>query len=136
VVGAPFIDPHVLTRELASHDHPGLTLRPVRFVPTFDKWQGQACGGIALHIVDPKQVRPVRFTVDLLSTVCRLYPDHFAWLPPPYEYERDKPPIDILYGSARLREALQGPGEPEVSELSAVDALAWWERVREFRIYE
>ena len=33
----------------------------------------------------------------------RAAPDRFAWREPPYEYEHDKLPIDILVGSDRLR---------------------------------
>jgi uncharacterized protein YbbC (DUF1343 family) len=89
VCGAPFIDPFALVRELEAYPHPGLALRPIRFVPTFDKWQGQSCGGVALHVVDAEAVRSVAFTVSLLSVVKKLYPGDFAWLPPPYEYERE-----------------------------------------------
>ena len=31
-------------------------------------------------------------------------PDFDLWLTPPYEYEREKMPIDILSGDSRLRE--------------------------------
>src|SRR5262245_11807688 len=37
VVGAPFIDPQRLCDELKSAELPGLAIRPIRFVPTFDK---------------------------------------------------------------------------------------------------
>ena len=30
----------------------------------------------------------------------------FLWRDPPYEYEYTRPPIDILYGSDRLRRAI------------------------------
>ena len=33
-------------------------------------------------------------------------PARFAWREPPYEYEHEKQPIDILYGSDRLRSTL------------------------------
>jgi uncharacterized protein YbbC (DUF1343 family) len=108
-------------------------LRPVRFVPTFDKWQGQSCGGVALHVVDPWAFRPVATTLALLARVRKLYPGNFAWLPPPYEYETVKPPIDILFGSPRLRERLDQP-EPitqeEIERLTAYDEAAWRERKR------
>jgi uncharacterized protein YbbC (DUF1343 family) len=105
VVGAPFVDPHQLFYALKAPDPPGLAIRPIQFVPTFDKWKGQSCGGIALHIVDPRAVRSVAMTLQILAAVCRLWPEQFAWLPPPYEYEREKMPIDILFGSAKLRTA-------------------------------
>ena len=33
------------------------------------------------------------------------------WREPPYEYEHDKQPIDILYGSDRLRTAIDAGGD-------------------------
>ena len=35
-------------------------------------------------------------------------PDRFKWRDPPYEYEADKMPIDILAGSSELREQIEG----------------------------
>jgi uncharacterized protein YbbC (DUF1343 family) len=136
VCGAPFIDPHALVRELARFDHPGLRLRPLRFVPTFDKWCGQRCGGVALHVVDPPAVRSVVTSIALLASVRKLYPRDFAWLPPPYEYEAVRPPIDILFGSPRLRERLDRPEAltpAEVPALTACDETAWQARVRAIR---
>ena len=138
VVGAPFIDPYVLAQEIASHRHLGLAVRPVRFLPTFDKWKGQTCSGIAIHIVDPLKLQPVQFTIDVLATVRRLYPAEFAWLPPPYEYETEKQPIDILYGSAMLRDTLQGEAlsDEELRELASVDQASWQEGVAGVLLYE
>jgi uncharacterized protein YbbC (DUF1343 family) len=136
VAGAPFIDPFALTQELERFHHPGLRLRPIRFVPTFDKWRGQSCGGVALHVVDRPAVRSVSTTIALIASVCKLYPREFAWLPPPYEYEAVKPPIDILFGSPRLRERLARP-EPvttvEIAELTAFDEAAWQRRLARCR---
>jgi len=138
VAGAPFVNAHQLLDELQRFDHPGLTLRPIRFVPTFDKWRGERCGGIALHVIDPQAVRSVATTVSLLDAVRRLYPRDFAWLPPPYEYERDKPPIDILFGSPGLRQRLAdaqplSPGE--VGQLTAFDETDWLRRTSSVRLY-
>jgi uncharacterized protein YbbC (DUF1343 family) len=145
VVGAPFIDPERLLNELAplvsasrTPTPLGLALRPIRFVPTFDKWKGKCCGGVALHVVDPPAVRSVAMILHILAAVHRLWPRDFAWLPPPYEYEREKMPIDILYGSARLREALDldstKPSD-SLAELSVVDEAAWWQRVQPYVLY-
>jgi uncharacterized protein YbbC (DUF1343 family) len=138
VVGAPFIDPHELAQALANADLPGLAIRPIRFVPTFDKFQGLRCGGIALHIVDPPAVRSVTATLHLLAAVRRSYPNDFAWLPPPYEYEREKMPIDILFGSSRLRQAFESefaPSNATIKELAYLDETAWWRRVDPYLLY-
>jgi uncharacterized protein YbbC (DUF1343 family) len=49
----------------------------------------------------------------------RQSPERFAWRDPPYEYEHVKPPIDILYGSDRLRTAVD-------AGRSADDIRATW----------
>jgi uncharacterized protein YbbC (DUF1343 family) len=137
VAGTPWIDPHALLAELARFDHPGLLLRPIYFVPTFDKWQGERCGGIALHVVDPPAVRSVGTTIALLAAVRKLYPRDFAWLPPPYEYERDKPPIDILFGSPALRQRLDSeqPLLPaEIAELTRLNEADWKRRAAACRL--
>jgi uncharacterized protein YbbC (DUF1343 family) len=139
VVGAPFIDPDALARELAVLALPGVRIRPVRFVPTFDKWQGQECGGVVLHVVDAPAVRSLALTIAILAVVRKLYPVDFACLRPPYEYEREKMPIDILYGSPALRERLMSD-EPvsaaTIDELAALDAASWWHRVRPHLLYD
>jgi uncharacterized protein YbbC (DUF1343 family) len=138
VCGAPFVDPHRLMAELAHYDHPGLNLRSMRFVPTFEKWRGQRCGGVAFHVANPHAVRSVATSVALLAAARKLYPHGFAWLPPPYEYEHIKPPIDILFGSPRLRERL-AKNEPllpaEIGELISFDKAAWAKRTASCRLY-
>jgi uncharacterized protein YbbC (DUF1343 family) len=32
----------------------------LRFRPTFDKWSGESCGGVFLHVTDPEAFRPYR----------------------------------------------------------------------------
>jgi hypothetical protein len=64
--------------------------------------------------------------VAVLEAMRAAGPGAFAWREPPYEYEYVKPPIDILYGSAALRQALDG-GTP-AAEL----VKSWADRVRPF----
>jgi uncharacterized protein YbbC (DUF1343 family) len=138
VAGAPYVDPYRLCQALDEADLPGVRFLPIRFVPTFDKWAHQACGGVSLHITDRRGFRPFRTTVALLAAVRRTWPDDFAWLPPPYEYETVRLPIDILFGSSRLRESLDRGGDcgPEdLDALSAVDADKWRRHTADCRLY-
>ena len=80
---------------------------PTRFLPTFDKWQDRRCEGVALRVLNPARVRSFEATIRLLMTIAERWPDDFQLLPPPYEYETKKMPIDILYGKADLRLAMQ-----------------------------
>ncbi len=139
ICGAPFIDPDRLTGALCELALPGVIFRPIRFQPTFDKWSQQSCGGVALHVTDPDAYQPYRTAVGILAAVHSMWPDPFQFLPPPYEYEYHKPPIDILSGSARLREALQSSDRLSASEiegLAQVDTRAWWRRVEPYLLYD
>jgi len=103
IIGAPWIDGERLASEMNERQLPGVHFRPVFFEPTFQKHARQTCGGCQLHVTDRKKFQPVRTAVELLDEFRQENPDRFAWRNPPYEYEHDKEPIDILYGSDRLR---------------------------------
>ncbi|MFV2066631.1 MAG: exo-beta-N-acetylmuramidase NamZ domain-containing protein [Pirellulales bacterium] len=137
VIGAPFIDPPRLIEAIGAYDLPGVVFRPIRFEPTFHKWCGTSCGGLHLHVVDRRAMRPYRTAVALLAAIGRLWPDAFAWTAPPYEYETEKRPIDILAGSPGLREAIDaGLGPDEVSELAHGDQQDdWWAEVDDALLY-
>ncbi len=106
--GAPYLDPRELARTVGRQIGPGATLRPCYFEPTFQKHAGVTCGGGQVHVHDRDRFEPVRAAVALLAAVRSLAPDDFAWRLPPYEYEEELMPIDILWGHDGLRTALDG----------------------------
>jgi uncharacterized protein YbbC (DUF1343 family) len=61
-------------------------------------------------VLDRSSFQPLRTTVELLDEFRRQDPARFAWREPPYEYEHEKQPIDILYGSSGLRHTLDENG--------------------------
>jgi uncharacterized protein YbbC (DUF1343 family) len=134
--GAPFVDPEALRDALEEAGVRDFVARPVRFEPTFQKHRGRSCGGVFLHALDPREVRPYRASVALLAAVRRLWPDGFEWLPPPYEYETEQMPIDILSGGDRLRRSIDaGRAERELDGLCAADVAGWTEEVRRHLLY-
>ena len=82
---------------------PGVHFRPAVFEPTFQKHARDTCGGCQIHVTDRRAFKPLRTAVEMLEEFRQRDPARFAWREPPYEYEHEKPPIDILYGSDRLR---------------------------------
>ncbi|APZ92051.1 exo-beta-N-acetylmuramidase NamZ family protein [Fuerstiella marisgermanici] len=138
VVGAPFLDPTELLRLVNRWDHPGVGLMPVHFRPTFDKWKDASCGGLAIHVQDAAAVRSFELTVAIIAAAAELASDQDLWLPPPYEYEYHKPPIDILYGHDRYRTAANKgltQNEHSMLSLAACDEDAWWSRCEPFLMY-
>jgi uncharacterized protein YbbC (DUF1343 family) len=114
LIGAPWIDGERLTDEMNAKQLPGAQFRPVVFEPTFHKHAKETCGGCQVHVTDRRSFAPVRAGVELIAALRRQAPDRFAWRNPPYEYEHDKWPIDILYGSDRLRTTIDTGGDPSV----------------------
>ena len=97
-----------------------MALRPCHFEPTFQKHQGEVCGGAQLHVTSRERVRSVRAAVALLAACRSVGPDPFPWRPPPYEYEETLMPIDILWGHDGLRMGIEaGAGPDEI--LAGVD---------------
>lgn len=130
IFGLPGLDPDALVARLAARDLPGARFRPLHFQPTFQKHAGALCGGAQIHVADPHAYRPVRTAVEILAAVRALAPDAFAWNPPPYEYETEKLPIDVLAGGPELREALETGADPrELCAAWDVQAAAFGARL-------
>ena len=106
LIGAPWLDGERLAARMNSYGLPGVHFRPVYFEPTFQKHAKQTCGGCQIHVLDRASFAPVRTAVVLMAECRRQDPARYQWREPPYEYEHDKQPIDILYGLSSLREAL------------------------------
>lgn len=104
--GAPFLDGRHLCAELNSLRLPGVFFRPVTFQPTFQKHAGQVCEGGFIHVIDRLSFRPVLTAVAILRQIRQDFGDALHWQDPPYEYEYEKLPIDILAGNTWLREAI------------------------------
>jgi len=107
LVGAPWLDGHAWAGALERLGLPGVAFRPTRFIPTFHKWAGRACGGVQIHVTDRERFKPFLTTLGMLATAQRLGRRRFAWKRPPYEFERRKLPIDILLGTDTIRRALE-----------------------------
>jgi uncharacterized protein YbbC (DUF1343 family) len=98
IFGAPFVDAESLCQELNGLNLPGVFFRENYFQPTFNKFAGELCGGAQIHVLDRNVYRSFQTGVEIVRCIRRLYPEKFAWKQPPYEYEQEKLPIQILLG--------------------------------------
>jgi uncharacterized protein YbbC (DUF1343 family) len=111
LIGAPWIDGERLADAMNAKRLPGVHFRGVFFEPTFQKHAKQTCGGCQIHVLDRRPFRPIRTIVELIAEFRAQSPARFAWREPPYEYEHEKQPIDILFGSDQLRKTIDSGGD-------------------------
>jgi len=105
--GAPDVDAVKLCHGLNDQRLGGVVFRPAWFQPTFQKHAGRRVGGFQMHVTDRHSFAPVRTTVAVLAAFRAALGDRFRWRTEEYEFVRDKPAIDILFGSDRERFALE-----------------------------
>lgn len=125
-VGAPYISASDLAAHLNGLGLPGVFFRPAYFQPTFQKWAGAMCGGVQLHVTDRSAFEPYLAGIAAISAVRGMYPDRFAWRDPPYEYETEKLPIEILCGGPEIPRSIEN-GTP-LSEIRA----SWQSELAQF----
>jgi hypothetical protein len=106
LVGAPWMAAERCADALNRLELPGVHFRPAVFEPTFHKHAKTSCGGCQIHVVDRGAFRPVETGVAVIEVLRAAGGGAFAWREPPYEYEYEKQPIDILAGSPELREQI------------------------------
>ena len=103
LLGAPFLDGFRWAERLGRLHLPGVRFRPLSFLPMFQKFARQSCGGVQLHVTNRAAFRPYRTGVALLHVARELAPADFAWRTEVYEFVKDPPAIDLLTGSAAVR---------------------------------
>jgi uncharacterized protein YbbC (DUF1343 family) len=111
LIGAPFIKPNDLISELDTLQHPGVRIKPVSFIPVSTpgkserpKYENITCYGIRLILEDPGYFKPVDFSIKLLYTLHKLYPEKL-------KFKADH--FDKLYGTGTVREMLNSDKTPD-----------------------
>ena len=136
LVGAPWIEAERFAREMNELGLPGAYFRPAVFEPTFQKHAKSACGGCQIHVTERAAFRPVLTGAALIQMFRRFNPEKFSWRQPPYEYEHDKLPIDILAGSDALRQQVDaGLAPTAIADSWRTDEAAFRDLRRPFLLY-
>ncbi len=124
--GAPFLDTDKIAAFALKEGVSGCVLRPVVFEPTAHKWQGLACRGFHIHVTEPDAYDPYTVSLILLQAILYHHRDRFEWKPPPYEYEKEKLPFDLITGDDSIRKRL------EAFESVAAIRKDWSEQTADF----
>jgi uncharacterized protein YbbC (DUF1343 family) len=105
--GAPFINAEKLKKNLVDRNIPGCIFRIHNFIPAFNKFCGESCNGMQIHVTEPEKYYPVSVAMEILSAIIETSPESsLQFNLPPYEYEKKLIPFDILSGDSGMREAI------------------------------
>lgn len=117
IFGAPFLDLKAIRSRLHPRALRGCHLQDTVFRPMFHKWKEESCAGFTIYVLSPLNFRPYFTSLALLEAILGVHQDRFAWRPPPYEYEFERLPIDLILGDGSIRQGLErGAGLDELTE--------------------
>jgi len=134
--GAPFLDSEQYAHALNSEGIAGASFRAHGFLPTFQKHQGEDCGGVQLHVTDRQSFRSMEAGVAAIIQARRLAPDAFSWREEAYEFVDDVPAIDLLFGTNVIREAIEaGASTKDVMHMMTDDLDKFEERREPYLLY-
>lgn len=110
--GAPFINSVKLKKNLDNRKIKGCVFRQHDFIPTFHKFHGELCYGIQIHITDIEKFEPVATALDIFDAIIETSEqESLKFKMPPYEYEYNLMPFDILSGDSGMRNTLISRGD-------------------------
>lgn len=144
IFGAPGFDiPRILAEmnSMAPSWLEGCILRPAFYEPTFHKFKGELVSAMQVHVDGPfyhhKKFKPYRLANLFLKAVHRVHPQFDLWRKPPYEYEAELMPIDILSGHDQLRRWVEDERGlvPEWDRSLRQDEESWEKDRRDYLLY-
>ena len=144
VLGFPKMQAQKVLKAMTSMAHTwlkGCVLREEFFQPVFDKFQNQVCSALRIYAIqpfyNPREFSPLRLTALFLKCVREVHPEKDWLKPPPYEYEYEKWPLDILSGDDFLRKWIADPhaSTKDLEEKLSIEEQGWKEQRKNFLLY-
>jgi uncharacterized protein YbbC (DUF1343 family) len=133
LLGAPWIDGERFAAELNALKLPGVYFRPMSYKPFYGTHKGEMCGGVQIHLLDPRLAPWTAIQFYAAEVLHGLYPDHdiFATATPEGQAGFDK-----TMGESSTREYLR-QGKPVKALLDSwrQDDEAFLKRRRQYLLY-
>ena len=115
MIGSPYITSKAVISELKHYNFEGVELKDTSYIPneipnmaSSPKYENKKCNGIIIKVTNRNIFQPIDFTVTLIYTINKLYPEDLTF--------RERA-IDRLWGSSSFREAiLSGKNPNEIIE--------------------
>ncbi len=130
IVGHPKIEPfsfymNHLYKVIKNSKLEGFVLRPITFLPTFNKNTDEVCGGFQIHVTNKETFKPWRTGQLILRELYHHLGNDFKWKEPPYEYNYKHKPIDIINGTDKLRQWVENN--------ESIEMLDSFEKIDEYK---
>jgi len=127
--GAPFINNDKLRKNINQRKMPGCAFRIHNFIPTFNKFKGELCNGLQIHVTAPEKYCPVSTALEIFDAIIETSANGaMLFNLPPYEYEYNLFPFDILSGDSGMRKSLIN------HQSVTVEKERWKNEIDKFRI--
>lgn len=119
----------------------GCFLRQVFFQPTFHKHANTLTPGFEIitegSFYDPVSFKPYLLIAAVLKAIRQNHPELKLWTDPPYEYEYEKTPVDVITGGKTFREWVESE-DSSVSDLDdkiKSDVILWKKEAEQYYLY-
>lgn len=136
IFGAPFF--RILMTDWADRWnalHPEAILRPLIFIPTFHKYEGEYCYGFQLHPCSA-EYHSLWYSLKMIRNIRSVVED-FSWREGPYETGSDRKAIELLAGDDLLIGYLNGKeNERTVREKLIEEERKWIDHCRTYLLYK
>ena len=116
LLGAPWIDSRKLAQYLNERGIQGVRFLPTDFQPSSNRFQGEACHGVQIVLLDRQALDSPQMGVEIAAAMFKLFPTQF-------KLEDTLP----LIGSRRVVDAIRAGQDPRSI------ALEWQDALRQFR---
>lgn len=135
IIGHPKFDPWKYESHMESifkeANLSGFKLRPLHFMPTFQKHKGMSTGGFQIHVTDRQKFQPWRVCQILCREFKYILGNDFKYKEDPYEYEYDKNPVDLINGDERLRSWYESRGDLKFLDEIEAEGMSEFKKKRE-----
>jgi uncharacterized protein YbbC (DUF1343 family) len=110
-IGAPWVDPQKVMKQLSAFEMSGVACSEVEFVPkeipgiaSEPKYEGKECRGVRISVIDRNAIQPVRIGVAILAAFKRAHPAEVIF--------RNRR-FDVLTGTSDVRKMLDRGAHPD-----------------------
>ena len=131
---------HWLT-EKAPEAIKGCFLRQVFFQPTFHKHANMLTPGFEIitegSFYDPVSFKPYLLIASVLKAIRQYHPELKLWIDPPYEYEYEKTPVDVITGGKTFRRWVESRDSSmnDLADKIERDVNLWKKEAEKYYLY-